>query len=223
MVSTSSDGYPPVVFCRLSRDGRRLATGHRGLSFRVWDFATWRETLTLSFRTAIAFGDVSPDFRTLVVSVPNGQIQFWPLVEGAEAEVIQAHGYEPPAVAFSPDGRLLATGSADGTAKLWDAVTHRELAVLRGHLLGIHSLAFSPDGARLATASGGKEAVKLWDVATRQEVGTLAGEGSSYADVRFSTDGNAIGAMNAEGAVLLWRAPALADIEAGEPASTRLR
>jgi WD40 repeat protein len=122
---------------------------------------------------------------------------------------------------FSPDGRSFAAASTFGYARVWDARSWRELATLTGFLSGVDSVAFSPDVQRLAAGSGKQQALTLWDTASWQNVLTLEGQGAGFYATAFSPDGNAVGSLNSDGNLQLWRAPSWAEIGAAEPASAR--
>ena len=116
-----------------------------------------------------------------------------------------------------PDDRLLATTSADATTRLWETASGRFLGALRGQTIGVSGACFSPDGRTLAT-TGGDRTLTLWHVASRQEMLTLHWEGTFPAEPWFSPDGDALGVgapmfYNVSGAVQIWRAPSLRQIE----------
>ncbi len=122
---------------------------------------------------------------------------------------------------FSPNGQSFAVASTFGYARVWDTDSWRELATLTGFLSGVDSVAFSPNGQRLAVGSGKQQALTLWDTASWQNVLTLEGQGAGFYTTGFSPDGNAIGSLNVDGNLQIWRAPSWAEIEAAEPAVAR--
>ena len=117
-----------------SPDGKRLATGSRDDTAKVWDAETGKELLTLSGHedsvTSVAW---SPDGKRLATGSWDDTAKVWDAETGKELLTLNGHRDAVSSVAWSPDGKRLATGSEDNTAKVWDAATGRELLTLKGH------------------------------------------------------------------------------------------
>ena len=210
--STVSTGW--VVPLEFTEKGKRLVVFHlNDGSFHEWDLTAWRQTRSwqgLAQPPVVAF---SPDERLCIIGY-GGAIVLLDMASGRETNLFDIGAID--VMVFSPDRRLFAAASSLGYAMLWETATFREPAKFSGFLMGVHSVAFSPDSKRLAVSSDGSEAVKLWDVESHQELLTLEGEGSLFGSSAFSPDGNVLAAMNAQGALHLWRALSWAEIEAAE-------
>ena len=170
-----------------SPDGRRIVTGSRDKTAKVWDAATGRGLLALEGHTgwvnSVAF---SPDGQRIVTGAgdsghpginPTSEAKVWDAATGREFLTLKGHTVPVLSVTFSPDGRRIVTGAGDhhkpGEAKVWDAETGRELLALEGHASQVYSVAFSPDGRRIVT--GSQDQAKVWDAETGRELLALKG------------------------------------------------
>jgi len=215
-ITNTSDIVVPIKF--LASDSRLLTASKVGYVAHEWDLATGRELQ--SWPAGDDYLAELQDENLFVSFGHSGRLRFRDLTTGRVTETnLDFRGVY--AASFSPKGRSFAVASTYGYARVWDANDLRELATLKGFLSGVNSVVFSPDGRRLATGSGKQQALSLWDTGSWQNVLTLAGQGAGYSSVDFSPDGNAIGALNVDGNLQLWRAPSWAEVEAAEPASAR--
>jgi len=206
-------GFWPGPF--LAR-GKELHVFDFSSGVQRWDTHSWKKLASWPMHPNVTKANVSPDERVVASGYADGMICLWALLDGRELARFKAHSRWITAIQFSFDSRTLFTGSEDGLVKLWDRTTQRELAVLKGHLLGVHSIALSTDGQRLASGSDAEEAIKIWDLNTRQELLNLNGEGSAFHDTDFSPNGSSLVSINSQGALHIWRAPLISNLEAEE-------
>jgi hypothetical protein len=155
-----------------SPDGKRLLSGSRDCTARVWDAERGTEILSLKGHTdlvlSVAF---SPDGKRLLTGSLDGTAKVWDAERGTELLSLRGDTIGVLSVALSPDGKRLLTGSLDGTAKVWDAPKGTELLSLKGHTDAVYSVAFSPDGKRVfAWDLTGK--VLAWTVADGKPAAT---------------------------------------------------
>ena len=198
-----------VASVAFSPDGKRLASGSRDKTIKLWDTVTGTELFTLKGHLdtvySVAF---SPDGKRLASGSGDNIIKIWDTAKGKELLTLKGHLDTVYSVAFSPDGEQLASGSNDKTIRLWDTAAGTELLTLKGHLDTVYSIAFSPDGKRLASGSGEWNAgtVKLWDTITGKELFTLKGYRHEVRSVAFSPDGKrlASGSCWSKGTIKLW-------------------
>jgi WD40 repeat protein len=213
-ITNTTDIVTPVKFLA---QGTRLLTGSKtGYTLHEWDLPSGREVQSWPERRGgeAVLAD-SQDENLFVTFVNGGSMQFWHLNIGGVSET-NLNFLGAYAAAFSPNGRSFAVASTYGYARVWDSGSWRELATLGGFLSGVDSVAFSPDGLRLATGSGKQQALSLWDTTSWQNVLTLEGQGAGFVHSSFSPDGNALGSLNSDGDLHLWRAPSWAAINAAE-------
>jgi WD40 repeat protein/serine/threonine protein kinase len=191
-----------------SPDGRRLASGSRDGTVKVWDAQTGQEIRTLKDHTGTVYRVAySPDGRRLASASADGTVKVWDAQTGQRALSLEGHTDHVHGVAFGPDGRQVASASADQTVKVWDAQTGQDLRTLEGHTGNVSNVVFSPDGRRLASASW-DGTVRVWDAQTGQNVVTFTGhtDGVKVEGLTFSPDSRHLASASVDGMVKVWEA-----------------
>src|SRR5207302_1853561 len=104
-----------------SRDGKRLATGHRGGTINLWDTDNGRKLLAFKGHrekvTSLAF---SPDGTRIASGSADGIIKLWDARYGPELLTLKGHTdiveevtmSEIAHLEFSPDGSRLASATS---------------------------------------------------------------------------------------------------------------
>jgi WD40 repeat protein len=203
------DGVHGVAW---SPDGRRLATGSRDRTVRIWDFGNGGELAVLRGHDDPVHGVAwSPDGRRLATVSGDRTARIWDADGGGELAVLRGHDDPVHGVAWSPDGRRLATGSSDGTARIWDVDGGGELGVLRGHDDWVQGVAWSPDGRRLATASYDRTA-RIWDVDSAGELAVLRGHDDPVHGVAWSPDGRRLATVSGDRTARIWDVHSAAEL-----------
>src|SRR5262249_32625863 len=127
-------GHTEEVWCAaFSPDGRRLVSGSRDRTIKVWETTGVPEPQILRVaRQAFGADGVaySPDGRRLATAGLDKMVKVWDAATGQELFHLQGEPDSYWSVAFSPDGRHLASSSLDdshvGTVKVWDLATRQE-------------------------------------------------------------------------------------------------
>jgi len=143
-----------VLSLAFDPDGKRLASGSRDHTVRLWDPVTGIASALLRGHsdevTSVAF---SRDGSRLASTGLDRNVLLWGPDNGSLIGKLEGHTAPVLCAAFSADGSRLASASRDGTVLLWDTATLQQAHEIHAHTAAIQDLEFSPDGTRVATAS----------------------------------------------------------------------
>ncbi|HZQ31755.1 MAG TPA: TIR domain-containing protein [Mycobacterium sp.] len=199
-----------VLCVAFSPDGRRVISGSRDKSARIWDVETGRQIgpplLHTDFVNSVAW---SPDGRRVASGGSDRTLRIWDAQTGQPIGQPLKYPGGVDGVGFSPDGRRVVAASYDGTLRVWDVESGRQVGeVSTGGHDGLRTAALSPDGKRvLAVMVGDKDTVRVWDVETGREVGTPF---PVYDVAAFSPDGQRVVSGGLDHTVQIW------DVETGQ-------
>ncbi|KIM24258.1 hypothetical protein M408DRAFT_243234 [Serendipita vermifera MAFF 305830] len=162
-----------VLSVDFSPDGRRIVSGSRDCTIRVWDVETGKVVLgpLQSHNDAILCVSFSSDGRRIVSGAWDCTIRVWDAERGETIlGPLKGHTDAILSVKFSPDGRRIVSGSEDRTIRIWDTETGETvLDPLKGHKNSVYSVSFSPDGRKIASGSG-DHTIRVWDAETGETV-----------------------------------------------------
>jgi WD40 repeat protein len=177
-------------------DGRRLLSGGKDGTVRLWEAETGKELHRLDkagWVTSVAF---APDGRQALIGAQEGLTRLWDVENWKEL-----NRFEAPrgvvSVALSSDGRhALIAGGAEGLKKhpilqLWDLKAGKNLNRFEDarRIPGVFQKAvFSPDDSRILSAVL-DDCLGLWDVTTGKELWCFRGHSTAVTNAAFSPDG----------------------------------
>jgi WD40 repeat protein len=111
----------------------------------------------------------SPDGKTGISGLADGDLVLWDLQSGTELRRFSGHTGPVFAVKFSPDGRTILSGSMDQSLILWDAASGQPVRRFLGHVDAIRAAAFSPDGQMVLSGSL-DSSLRLWRIDSLEDL-----------------------------------------------------
>ncbi|KAH7923669.1 WD40 repeat-like protein [Leucogyrophana mollusca] len=193
-----------------SPDGRRVVSGSRDKTLRVWDAESGEVILRPleghdGWITSVAF---SPNGKQVASGSYDKTIRVWN-VESGEMVLgpLRGHFSRVNSVAFSPDGTMVVSGSGDKTLYLWDATSGEPIfRPLEGHTGEVRSVAFSPDGKHITSGSTDCT-VRVWDAGSGQAaLAPFVGHTNHVNTVAYSPDGRQIASGSYDRTIRIWDA-----------------
>ncbi|TMQ26368.1 MAG: WD40 repeat domain-containing protein [Candidatus Rokuibacteriota bacterium] len=205
LVGTLHGHHHSITSLALSTDGRRLVSGSRDGTARVWDTTRDVEEAVLSpgwWRKAMWTVAISPDGALVAGGSDDFLVRVWDVKTRALHVVLEGHTQSIRVMGWSPDGRVFASGGRDTTVRLWDTATWKPLARL-SHGNTVRGLAWAPDGARLFTGTA-DDVIYAWDVAGGSLLGTLRGHRNTVHALTVTPDGRTLVSGAADQTLRLW-------------------
>ena len=204
-------GHMSEVKCvAIAPEGRRIASGSRDMTVRIWDADTGSEMMVLRghqhWVVAVAF---SPDGRR-IGSAGDNTVRIWDADTGEQLACLTANEYAARCVTFSPDGQSIVTGSGDKIIRIWDSKSAKLLQTLVGHQHFVTGVAITRDNRRIVSSSDDMT-VRVWDSETGKQLHRLEGHAKSVSCVAVSPDGRWIVSGSSDQTVRVW------DMETGAP------
>ena len=204
----SQPGWTMLLEIVYHPNGRTLMTSDME-GMKVWDASDLKllsvENSDLFY---MAYGVISPDWKTVSCPVPETYDDFAVYERGTEDVLLYADGRAP--VCYSRDGKhLLAASYETGAMEIWDVnpsnKTGRQTLVwLKTEGLPLKDAAFSPDGRRLVSAHEGG-VIRIWDTRDGAEKETLQWDGMDIDGVSFDPRGVRILAIDNDARVFsIW-------------------
>jgi len=187
-----------------SPNGELVAFAGRNGVFKVWDFISKQEVLSVSAHSdAISSIAFSQDGSQLVTASYDGKIKIYDVLNGNKLIDIDGNAGRLLDVTFNTEGTLIIAADEDKTAKIWDVFSGQELLTLEGHTDWVLGVAISPDGKYIATASRDGTAI-IWDAFSGKKLFTLSGHIGQVSDVIFISNGRQLVTTSFDRTAKIW-------------------
>ena len=200
-------GSNHILVLEFSPDGKKLASGSKDKTIRLWDTDTNEELAILRKHTgwtnALAF---SPNGKKLASGSTDKTVHLWDTDTGELIATLNGHLNSIAALSFSPGGKTLASASTDGTIKFWNTENGHLLPInITEHTEWVKAVSFFKDSSTLASVAF-NGVVTFWDLKTQQKTGSHnAGHRDFLPTLSFSSDGTKLASVGAK-ATMFFRA-----------------
>ena len=191
-----------------SPDGKRIASGSRDKTIKVWDAQSGTCIRTLTGHTAWVYSvSWSPDGKYIASGAHDNTIRVWDASTGICIHTLDGFTDWVCSIVWSPDSKYIASGSFDSTIKVWDAITGTSIHTLKGHDDLINSVSWSPNSKYIASSSE-DNTIKIWDAITGTCIHTLQGytNTNSIDTISWSPDGSQLASSSLDPIIRVWDA-----------------
>lgn len=202
-----------------SRDGRWLFSGEDNGTVKLWSGDGARLLRTFSgLGSPVTSIDNTEDDRLVGAAGKDGSIRAWLMADGG-LRILGGHPSPNPWLIFSLDGSRLFTGAADGV-RVWNTTSGALVyAAQRTGATGTHS-DISSDGRWLMQS--GTSRLVMQDIQSGRELFTLDGNRGLASARDISDDDSQIATGGSDGRLVLWKTPAIPDVELRHPIKPQL-
>jgi NACHT domain- and WD repeat-containing protein len=197
------DGHRAPVACLTAIDERRVASGARDGTVKVWDVETWDELAEFSgARGGIQSILVCRELGWLVGIGSAREAAVWNLERPGRARLLSGHRARiSSAAVLDPD--LLVTGGVDRTLRGWRLGEQNTASVWGEHEDWVTCLAAHPE--QEVVVSGGKDGrILVWNPADGTVRQTLRGHSGPVIDLSFAPTGRRLYSVGGDQWLVVW-------------------
>jgi WD40 repeat protein len=164
----------------VTADGKRVISGSRDNTVKVWNLETGVEQLTLTGHSnSVQAVAVTADGKWVISGSWDHTVKVWNLDTGEEQVTLTGYSGSVLAVAVTADGKRVISGSHNNTVKVWNLETGEEQFTLTGHSSLVNAVAVTADGTRVISGSH-NNTVQVWNLETGEEIATFIGDDNFY-------------------------------------------
>jgi WD40 repeat protein len=186
----------PVYCLAISRDGKRVVSGHQDSRARVWEVDSGE--LIAEFgrqQPAVVSAFFSPDGNHIAFAHADEFVRIWDLRLGQETKTFRGHTGTVRTIAYMPNGKQILSAGADKIIRLWDIASASQARWFVGHGADVNAVAAFADGHKIISASGdywggrvNESSVRVWNADTGKEIKKFEGEFAPMSHVVVSPD-----------------------------------
>ena len=160
-------------------DGRRMVTGSRDKTLRLWNLKDGSLLKKMEGHTSgIIAVTVSRDGELIASGDRKGKLIAWRGDYGESlTKAIKVHDFIC-SLDFSPDGSILASGSYDKTTKLWNTKTWQQQGNPIDCGAEVQCVRYSPSGEHLAIATYAN--IQIWNPGTSECIANFEAHAAVY-------------------------------------------
>ena len=193
-----------VFHINYSPDGRRLVSGGRDFTARIWDAQTGAQIGSpLKHTMSVKWVEFSRDGRMVATASYDRTARVWDAETGVPLTPWLRHVHSVVQITFSPDGRRVLTTSHDHNAQIWDIATGEPALTFKHNGFVTHTR-FSPDGHQVLTA-GQDNVARLWNIAVDMPLVKPLADGTNGINaVAFSPAGDKFASGSQDRTARIW-------------------
>ncbi len=194
-----------VIALAFSPDGKRLASGSKDKTVRLWNTTTGTELIILRKHTGwISILAFSPNGKRLASGSTDKTVHLWDTDTGELITTLTGHLNDIAALSFSPDGKTLASGSIDGTIRFWNTETGDLLPInITEHTEWVKAVSFIKGSSTLASVAF-NGIITIWNLETSQKTDLqMTGHRDFLPTLAFSPGGTQLVSIGAKASMFL--------------------
>ncbi|GAA5924914.1 hypothetical protein JCM3775_006316 [Rhodotorula graminis] len=201
------EGHADSVYC-VQFDERKVVSGSRDQTVRIWDLASGTTTATLKGHEGSVLC-LQYDNKILVTGSSDSRVVVWDLVgdvatgRGRHEILRTLVGHSMGVLDLCFDDKWIVSCSKDTKTRVWNRSTGELYRVLHGHRGPVNAVQLHGD--RVLTASG-DALMKLWDVHTGATLRTFTGHSRGLACVNWGPSGKEFVSSSNDKTIKLWNA-----------------
>ncbi|MEA5534411.1 hypothetical protein [Crocosphaera sp. XPORK-15E] len=155
LIRTLTGHSSSVETLELTPDGKKVISGSRDYTLKVWDLATGNLENTLTGHSSMVYSvTVTPDGKQVISGSRDNTLKIWDLATGNLEKTLTGHSGRVYSVTVTADGKQVISGNGDNTLKIWDLVTGKCIATFTAEA-DINCVAVAADGVIVAGDSSG--------------------------------------------------------------------
>ncbi|SCV68050.1 BQ2448_171 [Microbotryum intermedium] len=198
-------GHTDSVYC-LQFDPKKIISGSRDRSVRVWDIATGQTTKVLTVHEGSVLC-LRYDDKVLITGSSDSTVLVWDLVgdpitgRGQWEAVMQLVGHNMAVLDLTFDEQWIVSCSKDTTIRVWHRSTGELYRVLAGHRGPVNAVQLHNN--RVISASG-DATMKMWNVLTGEVERVFTGHERGLACAALSASGTLVASGSNDKMIRIW-------------------